>query len=360
MPAFDAELFVEALGQTIVVSKLQDQPDEISERLASSKLIGTHDGNFQCDEIFACAALKLLPEFADAVIVRTRDQALLDQCDIVVDVGAVYDHDRKRYDHHQRGFLDVMDELGCKTKLSASGLVYRHYGREILASMLGADNVTEALYRKMYTCFVEEIDGIDNGVEAFDSGKRNYDVSSTLSSRVGRLNPLWNQPQGDEVRNAKFVKGLQLTAQEFADRVEECANSWWPARTVVIEALENATAVHPSRGILVLRQNCPWSSHLFELEAERSSAGDVSAVGAAKYILYDDARGSWRIQAVPIEDGSFTSRQKLPEAWRGVKGADLDSLTGVEGGTFVHAGGFIGGNKTYEGALAMASKALVH
>jgi len=71
----------------------------------------------------------------------------------------------------------------------------------------------DAIYRKVYKGFIEHIDGIDNGVEAFDSGKRNYEVSSTLSSRVGRLNPLWNQPQGDEVRNAKFVKGLQLTAQ---------------------------------------------------------------------------------------------------------------------------------------------------
>jgi uncharacterized UPF0160 family protein len=30
----------------------------------------------------------------------------------------------------------------------------------------------------------------------------------------------------------------------------------------------------------------------------------------------------------------------------------------VSGCIFVHASGFIGGNKTYEGALAMASKAL--
>ena len=26
----------------------------------------------------------------------------LDKCDIVVDVGAAYDHDNKRYDHHQK------------------------------------------------------------------------------------------------------------------------------------------------------------------------------------------------------------------------------------------------------------------
>ena len=36
----------------------------------------------------------------------------------------------------------------------------------------------------------------------------------------------------------------------------------------------------------------------------------------------------------------------------------LDEITGVPGGVFVHAAGFIGGNKTFDGAIAMARKAL--
>ena len=39
----------------------------------------------------ACAMLKQLPEYKEAEIVRTRDQALLDECDIVVDVGGIFD-----------------------------------------------------------------------------------------------------------------------------------------------------------------------------------------------------------------------------------------------------------------------------
>ena len=33
---------------------------------------------------------------------RSRDMKILDTCDIVVDVGGVYDHSKKRYDHHMR------------------------------------------------------------------------------------------------------------------------------------------------------------------------------------------------------------------------------------------------------------------
>lgn len=40
----------------------------MSER--SAVKIGTHDGTFHCDEVLACALLKLLPQYKDASIVR--------------------------------------------------------------------------------------------------------------------------------------------------------------------------------------------------------------------------------------------------------------------------------------------------
>lgn len=40
----------------------------------------------------------------DAEIIRTRDPVKLEKCDVVVDVGGVYDHKQHRYDHHQRYF----------------------------------------------------------------------------------------------------------------------------------------------------------------------------------------------------------------------------------------------------------------
>lgn len=55
---------------------------------------------------------------------RTRDPAILDACDIVVDVGAVYDESKKRFDHHQRGFGEVFG-YGFTTKLSSAGLIYK-------------------------------------------------------------------------------------------------------------------------------------------------------------------------------------------------------------------------------------------
>ena len=55
---------------------------------------------------------------------RTRDPAILETCDIVVDVGGVYDEKAQRFDHHQRGFTEVFGH-GFDTKLSSAGLVYK-------------------------------------------------------------------------------------------------------------------------------------------------------------------------------------------------------------------------------------------
>ena len=66
----------------------------------------------------------------------------------------------------------------------------------------------------------------------------------------------------------------------------------------------------------------------------------------------------WRIQAVTEEGFAFKNRLSLPELWRGVRDQDLSKIANVDGCTFCHAAGFIGGNKTYEGVVEMARTAL--
>lgn len=56
-----------------------------------AKFIGTHSGTFHCDEAMGCWLLKQTDDFRDAEVVRTRDPAVLDTLDIVLDVGGEYD-----------------------------------------------------------------------------------------------------------------------------------------------------------------------------------------------------------------------------------------------------------------------------
>ena len=151
--------------------------------MTNSKLIGTHNGSFHCDEVLACFMLKQLPEYKEAQIVRTRDPVELDKCDIVVDVGAVFDPARKRFDHHQKSFTDTFSTLipsykNGEIKLSSAGLVYVHYGRDIIRQIIKSDKrnvdsdrddrLVDLLFFKIYEQFIKEIDAIDNGVNIAD------------------------------------------------------------------------------------------------------------------------------------------------------------------------------------------------
>lgn len=49
---------------------------------------------------------------------------------------------------------------------------------------------------QLYENFVEEVDAVDNGISQYD-GEARYSVSSTLSARVGHLNPRWNSKSQD-------------------------------------------------------------------------------------------------------------------------------------------------------------------
>ena len=60
---------------------------------------------------------------------------MFDRLDIVCDVGAIYDHEKQRYDHHQKTFTETWNnEASDITKLSSAGLIYRHFGKEVISN----------------------------------------------------------------------------------------------------------------------------------------------------------------------------------------------------------------------------------
>jgi len=208
--------------------------------------IGTHDGTFHCDEVLACYMLKQLPEYRDADIVRTRDATLLDKCDIVVDVGGTFSHETKRYDHHQRSFTDSYHSLvpgkRWTTKLSSAGLVYVHYGQQIVQAIMRetalgiSSEQVEEVFDRVYDDFIEEIDAVDNGVAQTDEAPR-YRVSTTLSKRVGYLNPRWNEENIDI--SERFYVAMAMAGAEFRNRIKYYQHGWLPARDLVKKAVDN-------------------------------------------------------------------------------------------------------------------------
>jgi uncharacterized UPF0160 family protein len=333
--------------------------------------IGTHNGHFHADEALAVYMLRMLPTYQGSTLIRTRDPALLETCHTVVDVGGEYNPAKNRYDHHQRTFNTTFPNR--PTKLSSAGLVYMHFGKAIIAQHLGVTEEApevEILWPKIYESFIEALDAHDNGISAYNPQaiaaagleKRFSDGGFSLGAMVSRLNPNWNSlkpsdpKEAQEWEDEKFLIASTKIGEEFSRDLQYYTEAWLPARDVVVKAYSKRLEYDPSGRVLVFEgQSVPWKDHLYTLEAEEPNASKVL------YVLYPEslaADSKWRIQTVPVTKDSFESRKPLPEAWRGYRDEKLREVTGVDGGVFVHAAGFIGGNKTFEGAKAMAMKAL--
>ena len=68
--------------------------------------------------------------------------------------------------------------------------MYKHFGREIVATTLAlpeSDPIVEKIYLKVYKSFIEGVDGIDNGVNMYDTAApAKYSDNTGLSARVGK------------------------------------------------------------------------------------------------------------------------------------------------------------------------------
>lgn len=72
------------------------------------------------------------------------------------------------FDHSMHSLLP---DKPWTTKLSSAGLIYAHFGKDVIAHVLEkkkTDEMVEKLYGKIYANFVEEIDAIDNGIAVSD------------------------------------------------------------------------------------------------------------------------------------------------------------------------------------------------
>jgi len=150
------------------MSALAKRQRTTKSRPTSTLIIGTHSGTFQADEAMGVFLLRCLPLYHKSPVLRTRNTEELAPLPIVIDVGGVFDQKLLRFDHHQRTFNETFGDK-FQIKLSACGLVFKFYGREIITSLFPQlesepDKVTY-VYEKLYKGFIEGLDAIDNGIE---------------------------------------------------------------------------------------------------------------------------------------------------------------------------------------------------
>uniref|UniRef100_A0A0K6S812 Metal-dependent protein hydrolase n=1 Tax=Chromera velia CCMP2878 TaxID=1169474 RepID=A0A0K6S812_9ALVE len=320
-------------------------------------VLATHSGKFHCDEVLGMAMLRLLPRYQHAKIVRSRNPSELQEADVVIDVGAVFDPEALRFDHHQREFTEVFGHGGFeKTKLSSAGLVYKFFGKEILKTHFGVsdDETVELLFLRVYENLMESVDAIDNGVQICE-GAPKYKIRTDLASRVDRLNPAWNEEGKCEMK--AFEEAMVIAREEFEAHVNGLITRWLPAREIVERAVADRKSIHPSGRAILLETSCPFKEHLYEIE---KATGLNNTESEILYAVYADrgATESWRVHAVSDPDDGFKSRKFLPARLRGLRDEALSEAAGIPDMIFIHASGFIGGAKTKESALRLVEIAL--
>jgi uncharacterized UPF0160 family protein len=250
-------------------------------------------------------------------------------------VGAVYDAAANRFDHHQRGAPVREDGL----PYSAAGLVWRHHGEAAARALLAAsraDHLAAAVAAEIDRKVVRRIDAIDNGVGPPGD-------ALGLASLVEDLNPPWDSPGiGDQAaEDAAFLQAADL-AEGFLRRRARAVRARLAADAVVLAA--HARSADPR--VLELGRKLPWE-------------GPVFAHGLpVLYAVYPVPNGNWMVDAMPPEPGSFAQRLPLPEAWAGLRDADLAAACGVPDAVFVHARRFVGAARSREGAMEMARMAI--
>lgn len=247
------------------------------EKLEKEITIQTHSGKFHADE---CAAVALLSSlFAsqgyNVTVIRSRDSKKFEFADILVDVGLEYDPSRHRYDHHQKSCNEVWvsnrkteepQDNEKEIPLSSVGLVWRHFGKDILSVYLNTDyfgefecndKIITDLWHNIYYKIIQDLDAHDNGIVL--QNPNNLNIPAIISAM---------NTTGDEIeQNSAFQYAVTLIGQIFEIKFKEIITSYFKFSQDVekVEKLlhelnknvDTPPDANPEHTYLILQENIP-------------------------------------------------------------------------------------------------------
>ena len=200
-----------------------------------------------------------------------------------------------------------------------------------------------------------------------------------MSSRVGRLNPRWNDSNPDyTVNNILFLfidpllisqktgfnKAVQITGEEFTSICDGFVHvifffSFFSSETECVTELATSS-YHNWRcyqgkifGRCIWKDPCiptilplVWPFIHSRKRAEHFRRGYLCCLQCWRrwlvciyplpsILLLFIFPWCRRVQAVPITPGSFVNRKPLPEPWRGKRDQELSQLSGIENCIFI-------------------------
>lgn len=293
--------------------------------VTTSKTVVTHNGLFHADEGFGVAFLNLLlgPEMC---VVRTRNPAQIEQADVALDVGGIYDNGKFRYDHHQRDFLDVHE--GTSVKLAACGLIWRHFGTCLITKLhpeLDIEQV-KTLWQMVDETICRSVDLQDNGQGTFNvEGAEAQALTITMMVSSFNQQDIYS-PAQDEA----FMRVVEILKEYILNFLRSEAN-----KLQLLKEAEEAVKAQLGSRVLVLDKFLPYREAVLKANAEG---------GQFDLVTYP-ANGQWNIQTVPVDDSTenfYSQRVSLPQRLWGLTGPDASKESlGGSALVFCHKTGFL-------------------
>jgi uncharacterized UPF0160 family protein len=301
-------------------------------------LVVTHDGDFHLDDVLGCHIVCTVHR--KHRLMRTRDPAIFKKADFLIDVGGVYDPERRMYDHHQREFNETYSGK-YRFRMSSSGLVFKHHIGEYLRAieMEIPEEKREIVIEKLYASYFLYVDANDNGYEVSD--KLEY-LTRDLADVVGNMVPL--QRGGDYMK--EFQEAMDLVGRDLQRVVRNIVHRWLPSLPVVEEAFRRVGG----EIYIYIEEECAFADFIHELN-EKYHKNVV-------FVIMRKRESFFKILAVKKKNTRFRSILPLKEEWRGKRDQELSALVGIDGCIFVHATGFCGAHETLEGAVLMVEKTI--
>jgi uncharacterized UPF0160 family protein len=231
---------------------------------------------------------------------------------------------------------------------ASAGLVWSAFGHAYVNAWASAQCQTldepavAEIVRSIDHSLVQYLDLVDTGQADVSPG------IFGLSSLIAQLNTHWLEEKGldhdgrAQLLETRFREAIAIT-RKFLDH----AISKKIAQLRAMETVRSAPRLLEGRVLHLNEGGMPWT-HVV-----------VHEMPEVMFVIYPDSEGDqYQIKTVPVEAGSFTARMDLPERWAGLRDAELAAVSGVADSVFCHLNLFIGGARSFEGAVQMAELAL--
>lgn len=294
--------------------------------------IVTHNAGFHADDVFGVATLMLLLGKDNVEVIRSREQAVIDSADYVLDTGFVYDSDKNRFDHHQKGGAGGREN---GIPYASFGLIWKKFGSELCGSQAVAEKIDREL--------VQPIDAFDNGVQLYEATHASKTQPLLLQYILFAFEPARGE--------SKDIDTTFFEAVDFACHLLERKIVHTKAEGEIVRIAQAAYESADDKRLIVIDAD-PVVDRVPTTRALMEYPEPI-------YFVRQHENGNWQVVGVPVnENNDFTLRKALPEAWAGKKGGDFASASGVADAVFCHNGRFMAVAESKEGALELARFAL--